>query len=58
MAALTYTCGRRRRKSGEFEHAIERSRGGRTTKVHAMTDEAGQPRAEAKIATTIVWWLN
>ena len=32
-------------KRGDFEHAIGRSRGGRTTKLHAITDHAGRPRA-------------
>lgn len=32
-------------KRGAFEHAIGRSRGGRTTKVHAITDHAGRPLA-------------
>ncbi len=34
-----------RRKRGDFEQAIGRSRGGRTTKVHAVTDEVGRPLA-------------
>jgi len=34
----------RRRKRGVFEEAIGRSRGGRTTKIHALTDTAGRPR--------------
>ena len=34
-----------RAKGGEYEHAIGRSRGGRTTKIHALTDEAGRPVA-------------
>ena len=33
------------RKRGAFAHAIGRSRGGRTTKVHALTDDLGRPRA-------------
>ena len=33
-----------RRKRGAFEQAIGRSRGGRTTKIHALTDAAGRPR--------------
>ena len=32
-------------KRGDFEQAIGRSRGGRTTKVHAITDDAGRPLA-------------
>ncbi len=34
-----------RRKRGAFIHAIGRSRGGRTTKVHAITDQCGRPVA-------------
>ena len=34
-----------RRKRGDIEHAIGRSRGGRATKVHALTDHAGRPLA-------------
>ncbi|WP_422367395.1 IS5 family transposase [Pelagibius sp.] len=30
---------------GDFEHAIGRSRGGRTTKIHAITDALGRPIA-------------
>jgi transposase len=33
----------RRRKRGAFHHAIGRSRGGRTTKIHALTDDLGRP---------------
>jgi hypothetical protein len=33
-----------RRKRGATPQAIGRSRGGRTTKVHALTDDAGRPR--------------
>jgi transposase len=33
-----------RGKRGDFIQAIGRSRGGRTTKIHALTDEAGRPR--------------
>lgn len=33
------------RKRGEFAQAIGRSRGGRTTKVHALTDDIGRPVA-------------
>jgi transposase len=36
-----------RRKRGAFAHAIGRSRGGRTTKVHAITDQHGRPVAFA-----------
>lgn len=32
-------------KRGDYAQAIGRSRGGRTTKIHALTDEAGRPRA-------------
>ena len=35
----------RRRKRGEFQHAIGRSRGGRTTKIHALSDQHGRPIA-------------
>lgn len=35
----------RGRKRGGFDNAIGASRGGRTTKIHALTDEAGKPRA-------------
>jgi transposase len=34
-----------RRKRGAFSNAIGRSRGGQTTKIHALTDEAGRPHA-------------
>src|SRR6516162_24866 len=34
----------RGRKRGAYEEAIGRSRGGRTTKIHAMTDAEGRPR--------------
>jgi transposase len=33
------------RKRGDYANAIGRSRGGRTTKIHALTDEAGRPLA-------------
>jgi transposase len=33
------------RKRGAFHHAIGRSRGGRTTKIHALTDDRGRPLA-------------
>jgi transposase len=33
----------RRRKRGARAHAIGRSKGGRTTKIHAVTDEKGRP---------------
>lgn len=36
-----------RRKRGAFDNAIGRSRGGRTTKVHALTDHRGRPYAFA-----------
>jgi transposase len=32
------------RKRGTFREAIGRSRGGRTTKIHALTDAEGRPR--------------
>ena len=32
------------RKRGAYGEAIGRSRGGRTTKIHALTDEKGRPR--------------
>jgi transposase len=32
-------------KGGAFNNAIGRSRGGQTTKIHALTDEIGRPRA-------------
>ena len=35
----------RGRKRGAFDNAIGASRGGRTTKIHALTDELGRPRA-------------
>jgi transposase len=34
-----------RRKRGAFDNAIGTSRGGRTTKIHALTDDLGRPRA-------------
>jgi transposase len=34
-----------RRKRGDYANAIGRSRGGRTTKVHALTDDRGRPLA-------------
>jgi transposase len=36
---------RERRKRGEREQAIGRSRGGRTTKIHALIDQRGRPLA-------------
>jgi transposase len=39
-----------RRKRGAFCHAIGRSRGGRTSKIHALTDEIGRPLAFAVTA--------
>jgi len=33
----------RRRKRGAFIHAIGRSKGGRTTKIHTVTDAQGRP---------------
>src|SRR5207245_754699 len=37
--------GGERRKRGERGQAIGRSRGGRTTKIHVLIDEAGRPLA-------------
>jgi transposase len=37
--------GQRRQKRGSQDQAIGRSRGGRTTKIHALVDEEGRPRA-------------
>src|SRR6516164_8565936 len=37
--------GQRRPKRGPQDQAIGRSRGGRTTKIHALVDEEGRPRA-------------
>jgi hypothetical protein len=39
------TARRRAQKGGAFDNAIGASRGGRTTKIHALTDEMGRPRA-------------
>src|SRR5438067_11886130 len=36
--------GRPPAEKGAFEQAIGRSRGGRTTTIHALTDAAGRPR--------------
>jgi putative transposase len=36
---------RGRRKRGAFNNAIGRSRGGQTTKIHALTDDVGRPLA-------------
>jgi transposase len=36
---------RRWRKRGAFAQAIGASRGGRTTKIHALTDDQGRPRS-------------
>src|SRR5271169_270929 len=36
-----------RLKKGEFEEAIGRSRGGRTSKIHALADDRGRPVAFA-----------
>jgi hypothetical protein len=36
--------GERRQKRGSQDQAIGRSRGGRTTKIHAVLDEEGRPR--------------
>ena len=33
------------RKRGAFNNAIGRSRGGQTTKIHALTDDIGRPLA-------------
>ncbi len=37
--------GERRPKRGSEDQAIGRSRGGRTTKIHALVDAEGRPRA-------------
>jgi transposase len=37
--------GERRQKRGVQNQAIGRSRGGRTTKIHALVDEEGRPHA-------------
>ena len=37
--------GERREKKGAQNQAIGRSRGGRTTKIHALVDEEGRPHA-------------
>ena len=37
--------GGERRKRGERDQAIGRSRGGRTTKIHVLIDQAGRPLA-------------
>jgi transposase len=37
--------GERRQKRGAQNQAIGRSRGGRTTKIHALVDEEGRPHA-------------
>ena len=37
-------------KRGAFDNAIGASRGGRTTKIHALTDDLGRPRALALTA--------
>jgi transposase len=34
-----------RRKRGDFQQGIGRSRGGRTTKIHALTEDHGRPIA-------------
>ncbi|ADM10849.1 putative transposase [Parvularcula bermudensis HTCC2503] len=36
---------RKRRKRGEENQAVGRSRGGRTTKIHALADDCGRPVA-------------
>jgi transposase len=36
-----------RRKRGAYRQAIGRSRGGRTTKIHALSDDEGRPRVFA-----------
>ena len=41
------------RKRGAFEQAIGASRGGRTSKLHALTDENGRPRLLALTAGNI-----
>jgi hypothetical protein len=34
--------GRRRMKKGNFQQTAGRSRGGRTTKIHALTEDRGR----------------
>jgi len=41
---------RRAVQKGAFDNAIGASRGGRTTKIHALTDDLGRPRALALTA--------
>src|SRR5947209_2737621 len=43
-AVRAHRCGERR-KRGERDQAIGRSRGGRTTKIHVLIDQAGRPLA-------------
>lgn len=54
---------RRRRPRGAERHAIGRSRGGRTTKIHAATDGCGRPvaieitpgqRGDAPVASVLI----
>ena len=59
--------GRRRGKRGATQQAIGRSRGGRTTQLHAVVDEHGRPRrllvrpghrGDAPVATELVTGLT
>jgi transposase len=43
-APISRGTARQRAEKGGYEEAIGRSRGGRTTKIHALTDEEGRPR--------------
>jgi len=44
-AVKATSLGERRQKKGAQNQAIGRSRGGRTTKIHALVDEEGRPHA-------------
>src|SRR6516162_5099920 len=46
-AATSKRIARRAAQKGEFEEAIGRSRGGRTSKSHALADDRGRPAAFA-----------
>jgi transposase len=46
-AATSKPIARRAAQKGEFEEAIGRSRGGRTSKIHALADDRGRPVAFA-----------
>ncbi len=45
MRLISKRTARRRAQRGAFRNAIGRSRGGRTTKIHAPTDAVGRPVA-------------